>query len=300
MRLADLDFFLVGAARAGTTTMWSLLLQTPGVYLPRPFLHKEPGYFSELTGLSSRERYLDLFRGADETHRVRGEASTAYLTDPASAGWIAREAPDARILILLRNPADRAYSLYNWMVQEGYEWLPSFDRALREERRRVSSEGFREDNPEYFYNYLYFRSGRYAEQVERYFRHFGEDRVHVALFEDLVDRPRELYREVLRFLRVPAPDRMPEPSRRNPSRRPYSARLQHALRRVTRWLRRLRPGRAESKASRDFLLSAGLTDRAPEPLSPDRRERLLDAYSGDIRRLEELLGRDLSRWAGGR
>lgn len=296
MRLADLNFFLVGAARAGTTAMWDLLRQTPGVYLTQPFLHKEPGYFSRLTGLTSRDQYLELFREADDSHRVRGEASTAYLTDPASAEWIAREAPDARILILLRNPADRAYSLYNWMAQEGYEWLPTFDRALEEEPRRAASDRFREANPQYFYNYLYLRSGRYADQVERYLRHFSERRVHVALFEEFVDRPRAVYSEILEFLRVPVPDRIPEARVRNSSRRPYSPRLQRVLRRLTRWLRRVRPGRADTKASRDFLLEWGLTNRRPRPLPPARRERLVEAYRRDIRRLEELLGRDLGVW----
>lgn len=296
MRVADLNFFLVGAARAGTTTMWDLLVRTPGIYLPGSFLNKEPGYFSELTGFSSRDRYLRLFEGVEDHHRVVGEASTAYLTDPVAAERIAEEVPDARILIMLRNPAERAYSLYNWMVQEGYEWAPTFEDALGLEPVRASSDRFRENNPQYYYNYLYFRSGRYAAQVERFRHRFHESRLHVALFEDFVDAPGEVYREVLRFLGLPLADAMPEVRIRNPSRQPYSPRLQYALRRLTRWIQNLRPGRASSKAGRDFLLRLGLTGEPPSPLRPGLRRRLLDDYEDDVRRLSRLLDRDLSGW----
>lgn len=295
MRIADLDFFLVGAARSGTTTMWHLLVRTPGLFLPPEMMKKEPGYFSELTGFRSRDRYLRLFDGAEEDGLL-GEASTAYLTDPAAASRIADQLPDARILIMLRNPADRAYSLYNWMVQEGYEWITSFEEALRREPDRASDERFREDNPQYFYNYLYFRSGLYADQVERFYRLFGENQVHVALFEDFIRRPGETYREVLQFLGAPAPDAVPGVRTLNPSREPVSARLQYALRRVTRWIQILRPGSAPSKERRDFLLRWGLTDESPPPLPPDLRSDLLDAYRADVQRLQRLLARDLSGW----
>lgn len=301
MKLADLNFFLVGAARAGTTSMWDLLVRTPGVYLPRQFFHKEPAYFSRLTGLDSHERYLELFGGVDdESHRVRGEASTAYLTDPAAAGRIANAAPDARILILLRDPADRAYSLYNWMAQEGYEWAGTFEEALRREPERASSDRFRDNCSEYFYNYLYVRSSRYADQVARYLRHFGQERVHVVLFEDFVGRPRETYRGVLDFLGVPVPEPLPKPRVRNPSRRPYSPRLQRVLRLLTRWRRRLRPGRPASKASRDSLLEWGLTGEQPPPLPPGLRRRIQEACRDDIRRLEKIIDRDLTSWTADR
>lgn len=297
MRLSDLNFFLAGAARSGTTAMWDMLRRTPGVFLPRKLLNKEPGYFSELTGLRSRERYLALFDEASPgEHAVIGEASTAYLTDPASAPWIAREAPDARILIMLRNPVDRAYSLYNWMAQEGYEPAPDFREALRREPARAADTAFREDNPQYLHNYLYVDSGRYADQIERFRRHLPEERIRVLLFEEFVARPAEVYRRVLRFLELPADLPVPEARERNPSRRPYHPVLQYALRRATGWLTRLRPGRPASKASRDVLLRWGLTEERPEPLPPDLRRRLVEAYREDIRRLEALLDRDLSAW----
>lgn len=296
MQITDLDFFIIGAARAGTSTMWDLLVRTPGVFLPQKFLHKEPGYFSELTGMSSRNRYLSLFDSVPSHNRVLGEASTAYLTDPSAAERIAKEVPGARIIVMLRNPADRAYSLYNWMVQEGYEWAPTFERALQLEYRRAESEEFRENNPQYFYNYLYFRSGKYAEQLERFRKHFPAERLHVVIFEEFIERPEAGFRNVLGFLDVSVSEPLPKVRRINPSRRPRAARLQYVLRRITNWLTLLRPGQPPSKASRDFLLRLGIRDESPKPLKPGLRRRLLEAYKDDICRVGDLLDRDLSAW----
>lgn len=300
MRLSDLNFFLVGAARSGTTAMWDMLRRTPGVYLTSPLLHKEPGYFSELTGMDSRERYLALFEGVrPDRHRVVGEASTAYLTDPAAPPRIAREAAgDARLLVMLRDPVDRAHSLYSWMAQEGYETAATFREALRREPLRAADASFREDCPEYFHNYLYAGSGRYADQLERLRSHVPEERILVVLFEDFVARPGAVYREVLDFLGLPSDGPVPEARERNPSRRPRHPLLQVALRRVTGWITRLRPGRPTSKASRDVLLRWGLADGPPDPMPPDLRRRLAEGYREEIDRLEELLGRDLSAWRG--
>lgn len=300
MELSDLDFFLVGAARSGTTSMWHALARTPGVFMPKELVHKEPGYFSELTGMSDRERYLELFAGADPAREVVGEASTAYLTDPAAAPRIAREVPDARIVILLRNPVDRAYSLYNWMAQEGYEPAPDFRRALALEEERAADPGFRRDNPQYYHNYLYVRSGRYAEQVERYLSRFGWARVRVLLFEDFVADPERAYREVLDLLGVTPPaGHRPDLRRRNPSRRPRSPALQVLLRRVTRTIRKLLPVRIGSKERRDLLLRAGLAPGSPDPLHGELRRELWERFRDDVGRLEEILGRELAgRWEG--
>lgn len=297
MRLADLNFFLVGAARSGTTAMWDMLRRTPGVYMTSPLLHKEPGYFSELTGMRSLGRYLDLFEGANpDEHRAIGEASTAYLTDAAAPARIARATSKPRLLVMLRNPVDRAYSMYHWMVQEGYEPAATFREALRREPVRQADEGFRTDNPQYFHNYMYVGSGRYADQIERLRRHVPEERILVVLFEDFVASPGAVYEQVLNFLGVPPVSPPPEPRTRNPSRRPRHPLLQYVLRRVTGQINRLRRSPPASKAARDFLLEWGLTRRAPEPLPPDLRRRLAAAYRDDVERLERLLDRDLSSW----
>ncbi len=124
------NFFIVGAAKSGTTSMWWYLKQHRQVFMPNDELNKEPAFFSDKSSMSLEE-YLKLFEAAEEQHKVIGEVSTAYLVDPKSARRIKEFNPEAKILILLRNPVDRAYALYNWMVQEGYEYCLSFRKALK-------------------------------------------------------------------------------------------------------------------------------------------------------------------------
>ena len=97
--------------------------------------YKEPCFFVNGYGIDSLERYLSLFSPVKQ-QKIIGDASTAYLAAPESAEKIHRFNPDAKILICLRNPADRAYSLYCWMLQEGYERLYPFEHALACEASR--------------------------------------------------------------------------------------------------------------------------------------------------------------------
>src|SRR5437016_1471970 len=100
-------FFIVGAAKSGTTSLWQYLRNHPQVFMPGSELLKEPGYFSDLFNRMSMEQYLDIFREAGNDHLAVGEASNVYLSDPSSAGNIQRFDSKSKIIILLRNPADR-------------------------------------------------------------------------------------------------------------------------------------------------------------------------------------------------
>lgn len=196
------DFFLVGAARSGTTSMWQYLRQHPRIFLTDDTANKEPSYFCATYGVRDARQYCDIFADA-QPHQLIGDCSTPYLTSPESAGMIHRAAPDARILVLLRNPADRAFSLYSWMRAHGYESCESFEAALwdEDEHRHEDSDFFR-SHGQYFHNFLYFRSGRYAAQVRRYFEVFGRAQVHVEIFDDLAAEPLPVMRRVFAFLGV--------------------------------------------------------------------------------------------------
>src|SRR4051794_27348077 len=148
------DFFLVGAARSGTTSMWQYLRQHPRLFLPKEMAEKEPSYFCPTYGMRNPAQYCALFRDAREDQLV-GECSTPYLTSAESAARIHEAVPNARILILLRNPADRAVSLYTWMREHGYETAESLSAALEAEERRVLDPQFARNNGQYLHNFLY-------------------------------------------------------------------------------------------------------------------------------------------------
>jgi len=198
------DFFISGAARSGTTSLWQYLRQHPDIYMPPVFELKEPSHFCDRYKFAMKDwdAYLGLFAEAKDQRRV-GEASGPYLTSPESPGKIKAVIPNARFIISLRNPADRAYSLYKWMHQYGFENLPSFGEALQAETEsRFDREEFRDNNCQYYYNFLYFHSGLYYEQVKRFFDTFGRERVHVIIFEEFTRQPAEHLRRLFSFLEV--------------------------------------------------------------------------------------------------
>lgn len=197
------NLFIVGAARSGTTTLWQILKENPRVFMPDNLMLKEPAHFSECRKLRFHhyDKYKKIFEKANENHLWVGEASTAYLTDPVSSRKIFQYNPDARIIIILRNPVLRAYSLYRWMVQDGYEYANTFEDALslEESRRKKEIPNFFE--PEYYYNYLYFNSGKYYHQVKRYLRLFKEN-VIILKFENFINNFSQEYGRICEFLGI--------------------------------------------------------------------------------------------------
>lgn len=173
---------------------------------------------------------MEIYKPAGQQHKWVGDASTAYLTDPECAEKIYDFNPDARVIIMLRNPVDRAYSLYNWMVQEGYEYAASFEKALELERERKQKKIPNYFEPEYFHNYMYFSSGLYYQQVKRY-REIFQEKLHLVLFEEFITQLNSCYREICRFLGIE-----PNPvvdSLKNESQAVSSPALQFVLRKMT-------------------------------------------------------------------
>jgi hypothetical protein len=229
-RAARPNMFIVGAARSGTTSLWQILRRHPQMYMPVDELHKEPGFFSDLRGLNDIETYLDIFSNATEEHKWIGEASTAYLTDQSSAKRLFDFNPDAKIIIMLRNPADRAYSLYNWMVQDGYEYAASFEEAVELENIRSQKNIPNWFEPEYYWNYMYFQSGLYYEQVKRYLEYFG-DNVMIIKFEHFSRDTLNIYDDVCSFLSLEK--HSVDSQIHNLSRRVLSPSIQFLLRKLT-------------------------------------------------------------------
>lgn len=112
---------------------------------------KEPAFFCSTYGLSDPQEYEQIFSKVTQ-EKIIGEASHAYLTSPESPALIKASIPHARFVIVLRNPVDRAYSLYHWMTRAGEEYASTFESAL---------------DLEYFHNYMYYSSGLYSLQITR-------------------------------------------------------------------------------------------------------------------------------------
>ncbi len=287
------NFLIVGAAKAGTTSLYEYLRQHPQVFMPE---NKEPTYFVEgRYGFADFDSYLDLFAEAKEAQAV-GEASGAYLASVESPEWIRTSLGPVKIIILLRDPARRAFSLYTWMAREGYENAPNFAEALRREPIRLADPQFRSQCPQFFDDYLYFSTGLYFEQVKRYLDAFGTERVRVYFFEEFIRNPLTVCRDVFRFLEIEE-QFTPRIEVHNAGASPYSAPLQSFLRPA------LQPGPSARSLPRRLVsrLARGMADVnlwlgkfGETRLTAAEHAQLLDRYSDDSRNLGDLLNRDLS------
>jgi hypothetical protein len=301
------NFFLVGASRSGTTSLWHYLKQHPDVFLPSHPYPKEPSYFCDLAPIWGRPyrdlaSYLAGYEAASGQAAI-GDASTTYLPSPESPGRIHARYPDARIIILLRNPADRAHSLYALLCQLGFEWITPFERALAAEAERSADVRFKRDNPFWYYAYLYFETGLYAAQIERYLQTFPPAQVKILVWETLARRPRETAQEVYRFLGID-PTFVPEISIQNRSSFPFWVRGQRMITRAWR-THPLKPpsgppGPLDRLLERASQANLSLGRRRSHALRPSTRVELLRRYAPDILRTGALIGMDLEPWIQGR
>jgi hypothetical protein len=215
------------------------------------------------------------------------------MTDPSAAQNIYKFDPRAKIIIVLRNPADRAYSLYSWMVQEGYEHISSFEKALKAEGARLKKQIPNFWEPQYFHNYMYFHSGLYAEQVKRYLDLF-KDNVLVLSFEELLQDIKNGYTTVRSFLGIaPHPDRTHVS---NPSYCVYHPWIQFWLRKWNEHSLRRHRVRYTTKEERDELMLKGIRRKKTPPMRAETRAALLERYRDDVRRTAQLANKDLEYW----
>jgi hypothetical protein len=304
------NFFIIGAQKAGTTSLYYYLKQHPQVYMsPR----KEPFFFNhELNAngevvnekfggpgapppkFANIREYQTLFRGVSSEKAI-GEASVLYIYAPGTAQRIKRYVPGARLIALLRNPADRAYSAFLHAVRIGREPLTDFAQALQEEEDRIREN--------WHYVFHYRTRGLYYPQLERYYELFGREKLGVWLYEDLRDDPVGVVQSVFRFLGVDDTFTPDTSSKHNPARIPKG----EAARLMIKFMNTTLPvvskvfppapkvrQRVNGRILRQRVNSRILT--GSPPINPEIRRKLIDSYREDILKLQELIGRDLSMW----
>ncbi len=292
------DLFIVGAPKCGTTALYTYLRRHPEVYMA-PI--KEPHFFGSDLPFADRRpvseaEYLGYFRDARPHHRRVGEASVWYLYSTRAAAEIRAYSPDARIVIMLRNPVDMMYSLHSQRRFTGIEDIADFAAALRAEPDRRRGVGLPRRGM--LHGGLYRAIASYPDQVARYLDAFGRDRVHVVLFDDLRADTAAAYAAVVAFLGLTAVADT-ELGVENPNRRPRFALAARTLADPPRVVVRVahallsRPTRvALVRRLRDLNSRVA----ARPPLAPALRRHLQEELRPEIDALGRLLGRDLSGW----
>ena len=286
------NFLIIGAMKSGTTALYYYLEQHPEIYMSPV---KEPNFFSSqeqenaADAVTNIGTYQDLFRGGSGK-KALGEASHSYLYEPRAAAEIKRYVPEAKLIAILRNPIDRAYSHFLHMVRSGTEPLDDFAQALREEEVGTHKERTFQD---------YIGRGLYYNQLKRYFGTFPQEQVRVYLYEDLSGAPISTVQDAFRFLKVDD-SFVPDVSlRRNVSGQPKYKTLDGLLRRQSRIKHAAKiylPARMRWRLSKTFddLKTRNLAE--PPPVQSKVRRHLIGVYREDILKVQELIHRDLSGW----
>jgi hypothetical protein len=319
------NFFVIGAPRSGTTSLYEYLDAHPDVFMSTV---KEPDFFirpslalahplggnerADLEADATRfeelakelQSYRSLFAGATGQARV-GEASAIYLGNPIAPWHLRGYVPDAKLIAVLRNPTERAFShlvhgkrIYaehghaSAIGAEGMSIDDAFaaavDKALRDGPFAETTS-----DPE-----VWVQSGFYHLHLTRFLSHFPAEQLKVFLFEDLSERPRELMREIFEFLDIDSNFELPTTEAFNASVVPRSQRLftffttKNSLMRKARALAPTKV-RAVALRTRNRLLGSG-----KPPLDPGLGSKLDAIYRDDILALQTHLGRDLSGWLG--
>lgn len=295
------NFVVIGAGKAGTTSLHSYLKQHPEIFLtekkelnffavedrkfnfsgPRDEL-EDRNYFS----ITDIHTYENLFNEV-ESEKAVGDISPFYIYSEQASERIKFYIPDTKIIAILRNPVDRAYSNYLHLLRDGRESLQSFEDAIQAENERIQSHW----SPSWHYAH----AGLYYELLKRYYEKFDRDQIHIFLYESYVSNPVNIVNPIYDILDV---DRnfLPDFSvKYNSSGIPKNQALHRFLsskNSIRNWAKNSLP---EVVVKKITSFRDGNLDKPP-PMSPTTRTNLMSYFRDDILKLQDLIQLDLSEW----
>lgn len=295
------NFLIIGAMKSGTTSLYHYLNQHPEIYLSP---QKEPHFFAykderikfkgpgdqeriEKMVVSDEQQYLRLFEGIKNEKAV-GEASAMYLYYSEAAKNIKEVIPDVKLIVMLRNPVDRAYSSYKHLVRDDREFLDSFEEALEAEEKRISEE--------WLPLWHYVEAGKYGKQLTSYFEIFNKEQIKVILFEDFKKETSKVVKSTFEFLGVNKGFTPKLDIQYNVSGIPKFQILHNYLRRESKLRKVL--GCFISEKNRDLIRNKILNFNigSSPKLKPETRIKLENFFKDDFQKLKELIAIEEKRW----
>jgi len=274
------NFFIVGAPRSGTTSLYDFLKRTKGIYMsPR----KEPNYFSTSidpiflspSPIRDEEKYLKLFQNV-KNEKIIGEASPTYLRDPKAPQLIKKIAGNPKIVIILRDPIQRAYSHYLLRKSNGATY--SFSEAIKTAINSKNDD----------FKARIINAGMYYEQVKRYIETFGSENVRIIIFEEFIIEPQKILKQIIDFLGIdselPETVDLPHNLLTIPRNKFVSSLLQNqTMRKIGR--------KIFNQTSGAIMVKKILGKKISKPeMNNTDKIFLEELYREDVRNLEKLLG----------
>ena len=307
------DFLIIGAAKSGTTSLFQMLGQHPRVFLS-PI--KEPNYFSDdirienfsatyrkntflnteryfaqealpplqLSFVRNTAQYQRLF-GQAAAHACKGEASTSYLYSETAARNIYNAQPGMKLIAILRDPADRAFSHYLMALKYGHV-RGSFRQALETDIQKKPKGWGRSE--------LFLELGLYGRQLQRYYQTFPENQIHIILYDDFLAQPRRVGEECVHFLGLPLIDINWGQTHANKAETPRHPFINQLLVRsgLKQGFKKIIPQGLYNAFKRMVY-----TQTKGHSLAPQDRNWLLGYYKEDIALTAKLTGKNLGHWA---
>jgi hypothetical protein len=295
------NFLIVGAAKCGTTSLHHYLKQHPEILMPRKkketfffvtpksLLGKGPGYFGKNL-INNLEHYKNLYADAcNKEYKAIGEACVAYLFfHETSIENIKKVLDNPKIIIILRNPINRAFSNYLHHARDGLEDL-SFADAIKNQKNRKDKN--------WWWGYQLTELGFYYKSIKSYIKHFNETKIY--LFDDLRKDPLILMQDIFNFLEVDptfAPDTK---KKHNVSGIPKNKFINTLLKKPNVFKNALKPIAnlfLSERQKQQMINKINIQNLYKPEMKPETREYLKNLYREDVLKLQELLKRDLSHW----
>lgn len=294
-------FFIIGAAKSGTTSLQSYLNQHPDICFSK---NKEPNYYAfagqhlpekgpVAEKLLYQLRYSNCVTEFDQykqqfshatNEKVLGDASVRYLYYPDAPLRIEKNIKDAKFVAILREPVSRLYSHYCMNKQFHLEPLELFDAIDAEKDRIADGWGW---------DWHYINIGRYSDQLARYFKFFSEQQIKIYLYDDFVESPQKVMSEICQFLEIDS-DFEPDMSIRG--KVPYWSKNVS----LDKWLTRKSMSKSVMQRALTYRLSKKLFAKLqirngfPVPkISPSEKQALSQHFQSEVESLSDLLGRKL-------
>lgn len=301
------NLFIVGQPKSGTTALHQFLGQHPEIYMSSI---KEPHFFcadfhlesdraygkQRFYDFRSESAYLQLFSKAKNV-KIAGESSTNYLYSQVAAEKIHNFNADAKIIIVLREPAQFLYSLHSHYVKFTEENEPDFLTALALETKRQQEEALspRVTSPSYLY---YSQRVQYYQQVKRYCDRFKPEQIKVILFEEFKSENERIFREILEFLGV-QPNFTPEYAAINVNKEVKFKAINNLINNpVAKSISKNLLSQEFNDFVRDNIVEKLLWHQAPKATMPEEiRLQLKQQYQPEVAKISDLLQLDLlSKW----
>jgi hypothetical protein len=297
MKAITVDFFVIGVARGGTTSLYNYLQQHPDIFLPKV---KECNYFSSVESLDkevyllpeagkeyhmkiieSKEAYHNLFSEA-KPNQLKGEVSPSYMWDIQAAKRIYEHNKNAKVIVSLRNPVLRAHSHYMMHYHTGYDMAPTFEEALKAEKNPIWGGGN-----------MYLEMGLYYDQLKPYYDLFDKNNIKIIISEDWTQQNGVAMQDIYTFLGLPSCEEYQEEAAFNTSKQLKNKGLLDFLRsdRVKKSLKWFLPEKTKDRIKEQLFYK----EAEKQELDEHTIETLKAYYREDIKKTEALVGIELTR-----